>query len=116
MVNGANVGSDSASNVGPDVLRMPMCGAAVQRKRAKCFKGAPAGQCYLRVEVALPDGSAPGAPLVMEIWPPGHFSPVHNHGGCFGVVRVLHGEVRSTLPSACLTCTPKSAVRSPLPA
>ncbi len=29
----------------------------------------------------------------MEIWPPGHFSPIHNHGNAFGIVRMLHGSL-----------------------
>lgn len=68
---------------------------ALQAKRQRCFSGAPDGQCYLRIGVCCSDGTAPGDPLVLEIWPPGCFSPVHNHGGVYGLVRILHGEVRS---------------------
>ena len=56
-------------------------------------------QCYVRVSVGLPCGTSPGIPYVMEIWPPGHFSPIHNHGNAFGVVRLLHGSISSA--SAC---------------
>lgn len=69
---------------------------ALQAKRQRCFSGAPDGQCYLRIGVCCSDGTAPGDPLVLEIWPPGCFSPIHNHGGVYGLVRILHGEVRST--------------------
>lgn len=30
-------------------------------------------------------------PIVIEIWPPGHYSPVHNHKNAYGMFRVLHG-------------------------
>ncbi len=52
-------------------------------------------QCYIRVSVGLPSGCSPGIPYVMEIWPPGHFSPIHNHGNSFGIVRMLHGSITS---------------------
>jgi predicted metal-dependent enzyme (double-stranded beta helix superfamily) len=29
----------------------------------------------------------------MEIWPAGHRSPIHNHGGADAVIKVLHGEI-----------------------
>ncbi|CAF5009570.1 unnamed protein product [Rotaria sp. Silwood1] len=32
-------------------------------------------------------------PCIMKIWPPGHYSPVHNHGDAYGVIRVLHGRL-----------------------
>jgi hypothetical protein len=30
-------------------------------------------------------------PVVIEIWPPGHYSPIHNHKNAYGMFRVLHG-------------------------
>jgi predicted metal-dependent enzyme (double-stranded beta helix superfamily) len=33
----------------------------------------------------------------MEIWPAGHFSPVHSHGGSEAVIRVLHGGIQVEL-------------------
>jgi hypothetical protein len=32
---------------------------------------------------------------VMEIWPPGCFSAVHNHGGAHAIIRILKGEIKS---------------------
>lgn len=44
---------------------------------------------YLRVGVGLkPLGFLTA---VLELWPVGHFSPRHQHGGCAGSLRVLHG-------------------------
>ena len=58
-----------------------------------CAPGAPPKQSYLRMSVGVPSGCSPGIPYVLEIWPSGHFSPVHNHGNAFGIVRILHGSV-----------------------
>jgi len=64
-----------------------------QEKAARCPAGTPAKQSYLRVSVGVPSGCSPGIPYVLELWPPGHFSPVHNHGNAFGIVRILHGSI-----------------------
>jgi predicted metal-dependent enzyme (double-stranded beta helix superfamily) len=32
----------------------------------------------------------------MEIWPPGHSSPVHDHGKSSAVIKVLHGQIQCT--------------------
>ncbi|CAF4006107.1 unnamed protein product [Adineta steineri] len=32
-------------------------------------------------------------PFIIEIWPPGHYSPVHNHKNAYGMFRVLHGSI-----------------------
>jgi hypothetical protein len=48
---------------------------------------------YLRITLGTNQGESPGIPYVMEIWPSGHFSPIHNHGGSDAVIRVLHGEI-----------------------
>jgi hypothetical protein len=52
---------------------------------------------YLRITMGENQGESPGIPFVMEIWPPGHYSPIHNHGGADAVIRVLHGEIGVSL-------------------
>ncbi|KAF5268052.1 hypothetical protein FOXYS1_1066 [Fusarium oxysporum] len=37
---------------------------------------------------------SPGIPYVMEIWPPGHKSPIHQHGDASAVIRVLYGKIQ----------------------
>jgi hypothetical protein len=69
-----------------------------QAKAARAGPGVPPKQCYIRVSVGLPSGCSPGIPYVLEIWPPGHFSPIHNHGNAFGIVRMLHGSITSERP------------------
>lgn len=71
---------------------------ATQAKAARAGPGVPPKQCYIRVSVGLPSGCSPGIPYVLEIWPPGHFSPIHNHGNAFGIVRLLHGSITSEHP------------------
>ena len=34
---------------------------------------------------------------VLELWPSGHSSPKHQHGGCAGSVRLVHGNLRMKL-------------------
>jgi hypothetical protein len=51
-------------------------------------------ETYLRITLGQNNGESPGVPYVMEIWPPGHYSPVHNHGGANAIIRVLHGAIR----------------------
>jgi hypothetical protein len=69
---------------------------AQEKAAAACAEGAPPKQSYLRVSVGLERGCSPGIPYVLEIWPAGHFSPVHNHGNAFGIVRILHGSIKSS--------------------
>ena len=52
---------------------------------------------YLRITLGQNQGESPGIPFVMEIWPSGHYSPIHNHGGSDAVIRVLHGEINVSL-------------------
>jgi hypothetical protein len=54
-------------------------------------------ETYLRVTMGKNNGDSPGIPYVMEIWPVGHFSPVHNHGGSSAIIRVLHGSINVSL-------------------
>lgn len=48
---------------------------------------------YLRITLGVSDGNSPGIPYVMEIWPIGHYSPIHNHAGSDAIIRVLHGKI-----------------------
>lgn len=53
---------------------------------------------YLRVTVGdNSSGASPGcSPYVLEVWPAGHSSPVHNHGSSFVVMKVLHVRPSAT--------------------
>jgi hypothetical protein len=46
---------------------------------------------YLRISIGR--GSSPGIPYVLELWPPGSMSQVHNHGNCYGLIKVVHGSM-----------------------
>jgi len=54
-------------------------------------------ETYLRITLNQNNGESPGIPYVMEIWPPGHYSPVHNHAGANAIIRVLHGSIQVSL-------------------
>jgi hypothetical protein len=54
-------------------------------------------ETYLRITLNENNGESPGIPYVMEIWPAGNYSPIHNHGGANAVIRVLHGRIHVTL-------------------
>ena len=51
---------------------------------------------YLRVTLGSSFGNSPGIPYVLEIWPSGHYSPIHNHGGASAVIKGLHGSINVT--------------------
>ena len=54
-------------------------------------------ETYLRITLGENNGESPGVPYVMEIWPVGHYSPIHNHAGASAIVRVLHGSINVSL-------------------
>ena len=54
-------------------------------------------ETYLRITLGENNGESPGIPYVMEIWPVGHYSPIHNHAGASAIIRVLHGSIHVSL-------------------
>ncbi len=40
-------------------------------------------------------GKQPGQQIVLEIWPQGNNSPVHNHGDAVAIIKMLHGSLKS---------------------
>lgn len=34
-----------------------------------------------------------GSPVVLEIWPAQHYSPIHSHGGTTGIIHCLTGQI-----------------------
>lgn len=61
---------------------------------------------YLRITLDPNLGDSPGQPYVLEIWPAGNGSPIHNHGEACAVIKVLYGQIKiswfSTLSPAVL--------------
>lgn len=49
---------------------------------------------YIRVPLGNNFGNQPGQPYVLEIWPKGHSSPVHNHGNALALIKLLYGEIK----------------------
>jgi predicted metal-dependent enzyme (double-stranded beta helix superfamily) len=54
-------------------------------------------ETYLRITLGQNNGESPGIPYVMEIWPVGHYSPIHNHGDSSAIIRVLNGSINVSL-------------------
>jgi hypothetical protein len=54
-------------------------------------------ETYLRITLGENDGESPGIPYVMEIWPVGHYSPIHSHADAHAIIRVLHGSIHVSL-------------------
>lgn len=54
-------------------------------------------ETYLRITLGSNNGESPGIPYVLEIWPVGHYSPIHNHAGTNAVIRILHGSINVSL-------------------
>ena len=54
-------------------------------------------ETYLRITLGQNNGESPGIPYVMEIWPIGHYSPIHSHAGANAIIRVLHGNINVKL-------------------
>ena len=74
------------------------CYERLKQKASEFDKDKPnEKETYLRITLGENNGESPGIPYVMEIWPVGHFSPVHNHGGSSAVIRVLHGAINVSL-------------------
>eukprot|EP01038_Epipyxis_sp_PR26KG_P009291 gene9291-12519_t len=64
---------------------------------------------YLRIPIMGNENNSPGQPFVLEIWPFGHTSRIHNHGMANAVIKVLYGSIQVdlfpdiTLPDEYLT-------------
>ncbi len=54
-------------------------------------------ETYLRITLGQNNGESPGVPYVMEIWPPGHYSPIHSHAGAEAIIRILSGSINVNL-------------------
>jgi hypothetical protein len=73
------------------------CNTRLQQKAREFGKDPQPLETYLRITLGQNNGDSPGVPYVMEIWPIGHYSPVHNHGGANAIIRVLHGNINVSL-------------------
>jgi len=68
------------------------CYEELRRKESEFGAPDPLGT-YLRITLGQNMGNSPGVPYVMEIWPVGHYSPIHNHSDANAIIRVLHGTI-----------------------
>jgi len=74
------------------------CNTRLKEKATEFSKDKPnVLETYLRITLGENNGESTGIPYVMEIWPVGHFSPVHSHGNANAVIRVLNGSINVSL-------------------
>jgi hypothetical protein len=74
------------------------CNTRLKEKSREFNKDKPnVEETYLRITLGKNNGESPGVPYVMEIWPVGHYSPIHNHGGSEAIIRVLLGSIHVSL-------------------
>jgi len=74
------------------------CNTRLKEKSTEFNKDKPnILETYLRITLGENNGESPGIPYVVEIWPVGHFSPIHSHASADAVIRVLHGEINVRL-------------------
>ena len=66
-------------------------------------------ETYLRITLGQNNGESPGIPYVMEIWPVGHYSPIHSHSNANAIIRVLNGQINVSLFP--FLCTEKDSVK-----
>ena len=50
---------------------------------------------YLRITVGPSAKESPGIPYVLEFWPPGSRSSVHNHGSVCAIIKVVYGTIQN---------------------
>ena len=50
---------------------------------------------YLRITIAPSARQSPGIPYVLEFWPPGSKSQVHNPGSVCAILKVVFGTIQN---------------------
>jgi hypothetical protein len=74
------------------------CNTRLKEKSTEFNKDEPnILETYLRITLGENNGESPGIPYVVEIWPIGHYSPVHSHASADAIIRVLHGNINVKL-------------------
>jgi hypothetical protein len=74
------------------------CNKTLQNKSTEFNKDKPnISETYLRITIGENNGESPGIPYVMEIWPIGHYSPIHSHARAEAIIRVLYGQINVSL-------------------
>jgi len=53
------------------------------------------GKPYLRITIGPSAKESPGIPYVLEFWPPGSKSAVHNHGSVCAIIKVVFGTIQN---------------------
>eukprot|EP00210_Caulerpa_lentillifera_P005361 g5123.t1 len=51
-------------------------------------------ETHIYITAGRYQGESPGIPYAFMIWPPGHYSPIHDHSKANSIIRVLYGGIR----------------------
>lgn len=87
------------------------CNKKLKEKSTEFNKDNPnIKETYLRITLGYNSGESPGIPYVMEIWPVGHYSPVHSHANANAIIRVLNGNISVRLYA--FLCNDKNGINS----
>jgi hypothetical protein len=65
-----------------------LLGHTLLEAKSKEFGPEDFSATYLRITLGYNLGDSPGIPYVLEIWPSGHYSPIHDHGDANAVIKV----------------------------
>lgn len=57
------------------------------------FEEDPSHPPYIRVDCTNGGAHVYGSPVVLEIWPGQHYSPIHSHGKTTGIIYCLTGQL-----------------------
>ncbi|MCJ1366397.1 hypothetical protein MMC16_005525 [Acarospora aff. strigata] len=87
---------DFADAIQRSVSTKGLWGYKKLRAKAHAFGKEEFNSTYLRITIGTNLGNSPGVPYVLEIWPYGHYSPIHDHGKACAIIKVLCGDIRAT--------------------
>lgn len=63
------------------------------KEKSNRFGRPKAEASYICIGIDKIEGDKTMYSGVIKIWPPGYYSPIHNHGVAYGIIRVLHGKI-----------------------
>ena len=72
------------------------------------------GHVYIRVTMGPDMLTAPGSQFVLELWPSGNESAVHNHGSACAIIKILFGRMKISIYNKLPNPVPKKCCFAPL--
>ena len=72
------------------------------------------GHVYIRVTLGPDMRTGPGNPFILEIWPPGSESAIHNHGAACAIIKILFGRMKISIYNKATSPSPSVDSIKPL--